>query len=249
MSAGPASRLVAGRGEPVTVFAPGLAAGIADTRPFGGAVAGTRVFFEYRGHGADRVGYDSLADDLLAVADRYGATRAVGISLGAGALCRLLAGRPDRFERLAFVLPAALDPAAGPTEAGLHRMRTLTSAVATRDEGTIARALMPDLPVSVHETRTAGEYLRRRVRALLTEGLPPLREELPLADRRVLARVGASALVLGAHGDRVHPVRVARELAAALPHATLHLLGEGGVLWQGRDELRSAISTFLNRVG
>ena len=44
-------QLRAGAGSPVTVFAHGLAAGIADTRPLGSAVAGTRVFFQFRGHG------------------------------------------------------------------------------------------------------------------------------------------------------------------------------------------------------
>jgi pimeloyl-ACP methyl ester carboxylesterase len=243
------NRLVAGHGEPVTVFAPGLAAGIPDTRPFGSAVVGTRIFFQYGPGDGTRSGYDSLADDLLTVADEHGATRAVGISLGAGALCRLLAERPDRFERLVFAIPAALDPRAGPSAAGMHRVRSLTAALAARDEAALARALMPDLPPAAHDTQVARQYLRRRVEALLADGLPPLRAEVPLPDRRALAGVTAPALVLGAHGDQVHPPRVARALAGALPGAILTMIGEGGLLWAGREELRARISTFLNAVG
>src|SRR4029079_5634334 len=90
---------IAGSGAPVTVFAHGLAGGIPDTRPLGSAVAGTRVFFQFRGHGrsdspAGPWTFGALAADLAAVADSAAAPRAVGVSLGAGALCRLLAHAP-----------------------------------------------------------------------------------------------------------------------------------------------------------
>jgi pimeloyl-ACP methyl ester carboxylesterase len=45
----------------------------------------------------------------LTVADHVGATQALGVSMGAGALCTLLATTPLRFERLVFVMPAVLD--------------------------------------------------------------------------------------------------------------------------------------------
>src|SRR5256714_8186855 len=106
--------LATGSGEPVTVFAHGLAGGIADTRPLGSGVTGRKVSFQFRGHGQSasppgRGTYADLARDLRAVADLYGATRALGVSLGAGALCRLLADNPGRFDRLVFFLPAVLD--------------------------------------------------------------------------------------------------------------------------------------------
>ncbi len=106
--------LTAGTGQPVTVFAHGFAGGIADTRPYGSSVTGTKVFFQFRGHGrsgapAGPWSYADLAGDLRGVADRFGARRALGVSLGAGALTRLLARTPDRFDRVVFVLPAVLD--------------------------------------------------------------------------------------------------------------------------------------------
>jgi 3-oxoadipate enol-lactonase len=84
-------QLTTGVGQPVTVFGHGLAGDIAGTRPLGSAVAGRRVFFHFRGHGRSDAPpgpwtFGDLATDLRAVADLAGATRALGVSMGAGAL-------------------------------------------------------------------------------------------------------------------------------------------------------------------
>lgn len=92
--------LTTGSGEPVTVFAPGRGQSIAQTRPFGSGVRGTRVFFQY----GDR----SPAAALRSVADDAGATRAFGASLGVAAIAGVLADDPDRFERLVLAIPAGL---------------------------------------------------------------------------------------------------------------------------------------------
>ena len=103
-----------GSGLPATVFAHGLTGSIETTRPFVSGVKGSRTFLHFRGYGASTAQetpwtYPALADELRAVADHVGATQALGVSMGAGALCALLAHTPLRFERLVFVLPAALD--------------------------------------------------------------------------------------------------------------------------------------------
>ena len=90
---------VLGQGGPVTVFAHGLGGSSAETRPLASRVPGTRVLLSFRGHGDSGPlpggwDYDVLADDLRAVADETGATCAVGLSLGAGALLRLLVATP-----------------------------------------------------------------------------------------------------------------------------------------------------------
>src|SRR3954449_829882 len=102
--------LVTGSGAPVTVFAHGLSGSIAETRPLGSGVSGTRVFFHFRGHGesASPAGtwtYDDVGSELLAVADHFGASRAVGASMGAGAIVNVLGKRPGRFERVVLFLP------------------------------------------------------------------------------------------------------------------------------------------------
>ncbi|WBC12680.1 alpha/beta hydrolase [Micromonospora sp. WMMA1998] len=246
-------RLVTGAGDPVTVFAHGLGNGIATTRPFGSGVTGRRIFFQFRGHGRSDSPpgawtYLDLARDLRAVADLGGATRAFGASLGAGALCRLLVESPERFEKLVFFLPAVLDTPRG--EAARTRLTGLLDAVADGDASALADVVSLELPPSVRNTPAGWAYLRQRLDQLLRDGLAPglagLPEQSPLTDAGALAAVTAPALVIGCLGDDVHPAAVAEQLAAALPHATLHVYDRPGFAWTERADLRERISTFLN---
>ncbi|MDW3850471.1 alpha/beta hydrolase [Micromonospora sp. BRA006-A] len=246
-------RLVTGTGDPVTVFAHGLGSGIATTRPFGSGVVGRRIFFQFRGHGRSDSppgpwSYLDLARDLRAVADLSGATRAFGASLGAGALCRLLAESPERFERLVFFLPAVLDTPRG--EVARARLTGLLDAVAEGDASALADAVSLELPPSVRNTPAGWAYLRQRLDQLLRDGLAPgladLPAQAPLDDAGSLAAVTAPALVIAAAEDDLHPVAVAERLAAALPNATLHVYDRPGVLWTERADLRERLSEFLN---
>ncbi|SBT64081.1 Pimeloyl-ACP methyl ester carboxylesterase [Micromonospora sediminicola] len=246
-------RLVTGTGDPVTVFAHGLGNGIATTRPFGSGVTGRRIFFQFRGHGRSDSPpgtwtYIDLARDLRAVADLGGATRAFGASLGAGALCRLLTESPERFEKLVFFLPAVLDTPRG--EAARARLTGLLDAVADGDASALADVVSLELPPSVRNTPAGWAYLRQRLDQLLRDGLAPglagLPEQTPLTDAGALAAVTAPALVIGCQGDDLHPAAVAEQLAAALPHATLHVYDRPGFAWTERADLRERISTFLN---
>ncbi|MFI6824390.1 alpha/beta fold hydrolase [Micromonospora sp. NPDC050187] len=246
-------RLVTGSGEPTTVFAHGLANGIATTRPFGSAVAGRRVFFQFRGHGRSDTppgpwSYLDLARDLRAVADLNGATRAFGVSLGAGALCRLLVESPGRFERLVFFLPAVLDR---PRDTRARPwLAELLAAVESGEASAVADVVSVELPPAVRNTPAGWAYLRQRLDHLLRDGLATelaaLLEQAPLRDAAALRAVTAPALVIGCTGDDRHPVEVAEALAEALPAATLHVYDRPGVLWTDRADLRDRISTFLN---
>lgn len=109
---------VDGAGEPVTVLAHGLTNSCRELAPFTSLVAGTKVRFCLRGHGHSSVpdagyGFADFARDLDAVAEEYGASNAVGTSLGAGAICHLLGEDPARFERIVLLLPTALDQVVG----------------------------------------------------------------------------------------------------------------------------------------
>jgi pimeloyl-ACP methyl ester carboxylesterase len=248
--------LTAGSGEPVTVFAHGLGQGIAETRPLGSAVEGRKVFFQFRGHGrsdspAGAWAYADLARDLRAVADLTGATRAVGVSLGAGALCHLLADHPTRFDRVVFFLPAVLDTPR--SEAARDRITGLLAAVESGEAAAVAEVVSLETPASVRETPAAWSYIRQRTDQLLRDGLAPglatLPEQVAITDRAKLGAVRVPALVLGCMGDDLHPVAVAEELAAALPRATLHVYDKPGVLWTQRADLRARIAGFLSESG
>jgi pimeloyl-ACP methyl ester carboxylesterase len=246
-------RLDTGTGRPVTVFAHGLAGGIPDTQPLGSAVAGTRVFFQFRGHGRSDAPpgdwtFQSLADDLDHVSTDAGATRAVGVSLGAGALCRLLAESPDRYERLVFFLPAALDTA--PRAESRERYATLLTALGTGDPERVVAVLTDDVPAEQAAAHAARAYLRQRATALL-EAPPSARladviTGAPCSDPAPLGKVRVPALVLAARDEPRHPVPVAEQLAAALGSATLHVYDRPYPLWTARADVRTRISGFLN---
>jgi pimeloyl-ACP methyl ester carboxylesterase len=245
--------LTTGVGDPVTVFAHGLGNGIAETRPIGSGVHGRRVFFQFRGHGRSgapegRWTYADLARDLRAVADLAGASRAVGVSLGAGALCRALADDPARFERVVLFLPAVLDVPR--PRAARERLTSLLEAVEAGDAAAVASALAQDIPSSLRGSPAAWSFLRQRMDQLMTDGLAPglasLPDQVALADRAALADVTAEALVIGCQGDDLHPATVAEQLARSLPKATLHVYTKPGVLWNQRTDLRERIASFLN---
>lgn len=245
--------MVTGVGDPVTVFAHGLAHGIPETRPLGSAVRGRKVFFQFRGHGRSaapqgRWTYPDLARDLRAVADLSAATQAFGMSVGAATLCRLLADSPQRFDRLVFFLPAVLDePWSG--SAG-ERLGALLRAARAHDINTVSDCVYAELPPAVRGTQATWSYLRGRMDQLLRDpfahGYADLPEQSAVADLSPLRAVTAPALVIGCAADPLHPVRVARRLAAALPRATLHVYEQPGVFWTDRTNLRARVSGFLN---
>jgi 3-oxoadipate enol-lactonase len=243
--------LVSGAGAPVTVVAHGLGASLAETRPLLSGVPGTKVLYDARGH-ADapapvRPGYAELAADLAAVADAHGATQALGVSLGAATVLRLLSEVPDRFGRVVLFLPAALDR--GRTYAAVTRVTGLVEALTAQDPAAVEAAVRAELPVGLG---AAGEtYVRARSAHLLgSPGLPALLAALPgdvpVASRERLAAVTAEVLLLAQEGDPLHPAQVARDLAGLLPRARLVVFDAPGVLFRERTRLRELVSGHLS---
>ena len=246
-------RLVTGDGLPVTVYAHGLGSSIAETRPLASAVTGQRVFFHFRGHGGSatppgRWTHADLARDLRAIADLSGATRAVGASLGAAALCRLLADHPTRFERLVLFLPPGMDGSR--TAGGRVRLAGLLEAAGAGDAATVAELIAQEVPTQVRQTAAAWEYLRQRLDQLMRDGLAAGLAGLPdlaaVEDPGALRAVTAPVLVIACHGDELHPTAAAERLCEILPNATMHVYERPGVFWTHRADLRDRISGFLN---
>jgi pimeloyl-ACP methyl ester carboxylesterase len=249
--------VVTGSGEPVTLFVHGLAGSVAQTRPFGSGVSGTRVFAHLRGHGGTAVpqpgpgSYGDLAGEVDAVRRDVGATRALGVSLGAGALLRLLAVEPHAVERVVLALPSALDVPAPPDAPAVRRLLDLADALETGDAVRAAALLRDQQPAAVRPLPAVGLWARRRASELAGTPLPAVLRcfagQAPLdGTAAVLAGVEVPALVLGQEGDESHPVEVARDLAAALPRADLVVLPAGHVLWAGRERLREVVAGFLD---
>jgi pimeloyl-ACP methyl ester carboxylesterase len=250
---GPLECVVTGSGEPVTVFAHGFAGSIAETRPFGSGVRGRRVFFSFRGHGATAPidqpwTYPGLAAELDAVRAAFAATRGLGVSLGAGALLRSAADAPESFERLVAVLPPALDrPRTG---RALERVQAMADRAACRDIEGLTAIMLAEQPEEVRTRRATQMWARAQAERLAGPALRDVIVQIPalfpLEDRSLLARVTAPVLLVGQEGDEAHPSVVVRELAAALPDASVEILAPGGVLWTHRARVRSLISGFLN---
>lgn len=248
---------VLGEGGPVTVLAHGIGGSIAETRPLAARLRGTRVLLEFRGHGQSDAlpggwDYDLLADDLLAVADEVGATQAVGLSLGSGALLRALSRDPKRFDRLAFVLPAAID--ARRADGATLRLERLGAAIDRGDADAVTDLLVGEVPAHVRDRRGTALLLRRRAMQLLERPTPrplhpPSDPDRPLLDRAVLGDVVAPSLVVGQAGDPLHRLDTAAELAAALPDAELLSLPPGGVFWTATRVLQLALAHHLTPEG
>jgi 3-oxoadipate enol-lactonase len=244
---------VTGAGVPVTVAAHGLGASVAETRPLLSGVAGTRVFPAARGHGGsalpdEPLDYDVLGRDLQAVADAHGATQALGVSMGAGALLSLLSRAPERFARVVLFLPAALDRPR--TDAAIARLTALAAALDAGDLPAVERAVAEEVPADLRELPAARAYVATRARFLLASpgvqrALRDLPAVTPVADRAVLGAVSARVLVLAQENDPLHPVQVARELAGLLPRAELVVFAQAGAVFRERRRLRELVSAFF----
>lgn len=244
--------LVTRTGAPVTVYAHGLLGSIDEARTLASGVPGTAAFLSFRGHGRTRVtddrwDYAGLAAELSAVADHVGATQAVGMSLGAGALLRLLSEDPHRFTRVVLVLPAAVDVVRTDREI----WRSLAGRVAAGDVAGVARSMLTGQPPQVRDVDEARSHYRRAAQALVNasdETLHALRTlpfATPVVDRASLHAVDVPVLVVGQRDDPLHPLAVGEELAELLPVARLHVLRRPGEMWLGRAELRKVLTGFL----
>jgi len=210
------------------------------------------VFAAARGHGATPLGdepvtYDVLARDLAALADAHGATRALGVSMGAGALLSLLAADPGRFERVVLFLPAALDAPRG--DAAARRTAALAAALERRDREAVAACVAAELPGDLGAP--AAAYVRARTSFLLASPgvaavLRALPAQAPVPDRTALSAVTAQVLVLAQEGDDLHPAQLSRELAGVLPHARLVVFDRPGAVFRERARLRDEVVGFLD---
>jgi pimeloyl-ACP methyl ester carboxylesterase len=237
-----------GDGEPVTVLAHGLTNSSQELAAFTPLVAGTKVRFDFRGHGHSSVpeagyGFADFARDLDAVANVYGARNAVGTSLGAGAICHLLGEDPARFERIVLLLPAALDVVVG----GEGFLRTAS----------ILESMPLDEAIEtlLSEPGRAAKYLEapwlRELDLLMwkdlnasgvAKALRGIVGDVAIRDRELLRKVDAPVLIIGREGDLIHPAEVSRVMADLFPNSEMILLS-------GEEELVASIPMLVDRVG
>lgn len=244
---------VDGTGEPVTVFAHGLTNSCMELAAFTPLAPGTKVRFCFRGHGHSGVppegayAFADFAGDLDVVARAFGATNAVGTSLGAGAIVHLLGRDPRRFDRVVFLLPAFLDRPIG-DHALFDRTADLLERL-PRDE-----AIEAILAGSDRERNYERNPGLREFDLLLWQDLNPRGvaratrqavRDVPIDDRERLRAVTAPTLIIAREGAAIHPSAIGRDLAELMPNAELVLLASEGDLVAAIPELVQRVSAFL----
>jgi len=243
---------VDGRGEPVTVLAHGLTNNRNELAAFTPLVPGTKVRFDFRGHGRSSsppTGYrfEDFARDIDAIARAFGATVAVGTSLGAGALGNLVCRVPDRFERMVWLLPAGLDMPF-PLKDRYHEL-------AGNLEGKTAQEALETI---LNDPRRLAEYLetpwRLEIDRMLWEHRDPdglaraihgVVEGFPIPDRQQLREVRIPTLIVCIGGDEIHPSELGRILAGLMPNAELIEYPSQAALFERLPELVARVSSFI----
>lgn len=241
-----------GVGPPVTVLAHGLTNSCSELAAFTPMVPGTKVRFCFRGHGhsdVPQVGYRfaDFARDLDAVASAYGATAAVGTSLGAGAIMHLLADRPDRFERLVFLLPAGLDVPFPYKDRVRHTAYLLEGK--TREEA-IAAVLADREAAGIY---SQSPWLRQLDQALwadlnprgVAKAIREVIEDWPVRDRELLRRVEAPILLICREGDAIHPAELGRVLHELMPNSELLVFADEVAMVNAIPALVERVAGFL----
>ena len=192
--------------------------------------AGFRVVsYDARGHGdstgsasPDSYRWGSLADDLLAVMDRFSPgepVRAMGISMGTATILTALTLAPDRFAAVTLGAP----PTAWETRAAQGAMyQQMAQAVESMPQEQLA-ALLAQMPVPPIFADVPGypgapdvlhDLLPAVLRGMSTSDLPGV---------EALTEVHVPSLVLAWETDTSHPVTTAERLSQVLPGSTLHI--------------------------
>jgi pimeloyl-ACP methyl ester carboxylesterase len=246
-----------GAGAPV-IFQHGLLGDASQTaEAFPADPAFRRVTLDCPGHGASPAVPDPsiarFADDVAALAATLPPLAAIGgISMGAAIALRLAVTRPGLAPALILVRPAWGTGAAPPNMAPNALVGDLLArlpaagaraAFAASDTARDLAARAPDNLASL--TGVFGRQPQAGTARLLTA----ISADGPGITRAELARLGLPVLVCATDEDLIHPLPLARDLAAAIPGARLVELPP-----KGRDRaahisaLHAAILSFLREI-
>jgi pimeloyl-ACP methyl ester carboxylesterase len=222
------------------------------------------VAYDARGHGEsepppapDAYEYRDLVDDLEAVLDALAIERPVlvGSSMGAATAITWALEHPQRVPALVQITPAyrGVPPGDGVED---HRWQRLADALDSGGIDAFVQLAQPDgMPDKWRESARAATRQRLERHAHLdaiSHALRTVPRSLAFHGIELLERFEPPVLVVGSRddADALHPLAVAREYAARLPHAELVLEDEGQspLAWQGA-RLSRAIAAFLERNG
>lgn len=227
-------------GQPAAVFPHGAGARLA--------------VLECRGHGespagpADAFAIATFADDLAAAIEHASDAPCIvgGISMGAALAMRLACLRPDLVSALVIARPAWTTHAAPANMAPNLIVGQILQQAPAPDE--IGSFLASDTGLMLAEqapdnlTSLTG-FFSRKPRGVTAELLTRISRDGTGITGAQLAAIAMPTLIIGHGEDVVHPLSLARQLAAAIPGARLHEIPPKA---QGKPAYESAFRTALS---
>jgi pimeloyl-ACP methyl ester carboxylesterase len=222
----------AGEGPPL-IFAHGLTSNrhrtLEELAPL--SEARTIIAFDQRGHCdstpvTDPGLYDPnrMAGDLATVLDSFGVGRAIigGESMGAATALLFALRHPQRVDRLLLTGPAFGD---GPSPGKDDLKRTGRLIAETGIEGYLSVSAPEWAATGMDEAAIVAWSAVQRSHdpASLAVACVTVADWVILPDLSALAAMTAPVQILAWEGDAVHPLGLARRMAAVFPNARLHV--------------------------
>jgi pimeloyl-ACP methyl ester carboxylesterase len=223
--------------------------------------AGIRLLgLDSRGHGrttplgdVNRLGFDSFADDVLALMDYLQVPQAIlgGTSMGAGVALNFTLRYPGRVLGLVLLRPAWLD---GP----MHENAKMFGSIARRirEHGPSNGAerfkasatylsILRESPDAANSLLELFSHPRAVETVVKLERLP---QDAPNRNRADWGRISVPTLVLANRRDPIHPFEYGTLLAQKIPRAQLAELTPKSVsLDEYTSDLRRHLTDFLDR--
>ena len=226
-----------------------------------GPLPGFSLFgLDSRGHGdtrpsgdIEKLGFDSFADDVVALMDHLELQQTVigGTSMGAGVALNCVLRYPHRFLGLILLRPAWLD---GPMQANATVFGLIARLL--REHGQqkgleifkcseVYESILSESPDSANSLLESFSHPRALETVAKLERMP---HDAPNRDRSEWSQISHPTLVLANRRDPIHPFEFGRVLAEKIPNADFAELTPKSVnLAQYTAEVRSNITAFLQK--
>ena len=220
------------------------------------------LLFDARGHGqsdgpedAGAYSWESLGQDMLAIADLAGSPRPIvgGASMSAASALWVGVERPEVPRALVIMAPPPLGPRALRAEderQALQMLDMLATAVESFGlDQTVAMAkTLPGFAASAEEIESRADWLLSKNPRTVFHAIRGL-FGAPAHEPADYAKIRAPMIVFAHDGDPLHPMRSAQLLAEHVPNCRLHT-GPEPNYWQTHpEEFAHEVLAFLADVG
>lgn len=212
------------------------------------------ISLDQHGHGTsgydwDHMNFDTMADDVVALADHLGLERFLvgGISMGAGVSVNLATRYPKRLLGAVLIRPAWMD---GPMDPDFIRWFAKAYEYINQEDGLrkyqqdpLVQRVCADwgLPDNGNGYFESESCHRMNKKFLI---MPPSQ---PIAHRDQLAQIDLPVLVISCHDDPIHPFAYGQWYADQIPGAQFVEVPAKAVDAQGyRDQLNGSIYGWLD---